>query len=112
MNVPGHAAESVRFSTLAGLVGEAPLLLDVPPLLEAIDLGHTSPMDEALELAAQAWGTRRTWFLTNGASQGNRIATLVSRTLGDTTGRAGRRCAKTSWRGCACSSRSRIAWPA
>ncbi|MDH6129913.1 amino acid decarboxylase [Kitasatospora sp. GP82] len=84
LNVPGHAADPSRFDALARLVGDASLRLDVPPLLEGIDLGTDNPMDEALGLAAAAWGARRTWFLTNGASQGNRIATLVARSLGET----------------------------
>ncbi|KJK58239.1 amino acid decarboxylase [Saccharothrix sp. ST-888] len=84
LNVPGHAADPVRSDALARLVGEAPLRLDVPPLLEGIDLGAGNPMDQALGLAAHAWGARRTWFLTNGASQGNRIAALVARALGET----------------------------
>lgn len=41
-------------------------------------------MDQALQLAAEAWGARRTWFLTNGASQGNHIASLVTAALGRT----------------------------
>lgn len=84
LNVPGHSAAPHRFGALAELVGTAPLALDVPPLLDGIDLGPGSPLDRALDLAAEAWGARRTWFLTNGASQGNRMATLVSRALGDT----------------------------
>jgi len=84
LNVPGHAADAGRFAGLARLVGETPLRLDVPPLLDGIDLGTDSPLDQALDLAAEAWGARRTWFLTNGASQGNRIATLVAQALGDT----------------------------
>ncbi|RZD77736.1 amino acid decarboxylase [Streptomyces albidoflavus] len=84
LNVPGHAADAERFGQLARLVGERPLRLDVAPLLDGIDLGDANPMERALELAAQAWGARRTWFLTNGASQGNRIAVLASKALGDT----------------------------
>ncbi|MEU7642961.1 amino acid decarboxylase [Streptomyces sp. NPDC039016] len=84
LNVPGHSADLSRFGPLAQLVGAAPLRMDVPPLLEGIDLGTGSPMTQALDLAAQAWGARRTWFLTNGASQGNRMATLVSRSFGET----------------------------
>ncbi|QTZ91790.1 PLP-dependent transferase [Streptomyces auratus AGR0001] len=84
LNVPGHSADTLHFGPLAQLVGDVPLRLDLPPLLEGIDLGTRSPMDEALALAADAWGARRTWFLTNGASQGNRIATLVTRALGET----------------------------
>ncbi|WP_405842393.1 PLP-dependent transferase [Streptomyces platensis] len=84
LNVPGHSAASERFGALADLVGAASLRLDVPPLLEGIDLETNSPLDRALVLAAEAWGARRTWFLTNGASQGNRIATVTARALGET----------------------------
>ncbi|MCP2308309.1 aminotransferase class I/II-fold pyridoxal phosphate-dependent enzyme [Kitasatospora paracochleata] len=84
LNVPGHGADPERFDGLAALVGAAPLRLDWPPLLEGLDLGPDSPMERALALAAEAWGARRTWFLTNGASQGNRIAVLAARALGGT----------------------------
>ncbi|MFF1868418.1 aminotransferase class I/II-fold pyridoxal phosphate-dependent enzyme [Kitasatospora herbaricolor] len=84
LNVPGHAAGTGGSTDLAGLFGDAPLRLDVPPLLEGIDLGAGSPLDQSLGLAAEAWGARRTWFLTNGASQGNRMAVLAARALGDT----------------------------
>jgi arginine/lysine/ornithine decarboxylase len=82
---PGHAAQNGQFPLQTGLFGPEALRLDVPPLLEGLDLGeHPTPMDEALALAADAWGARRTWFLINGASQGNRIAGLVARSLGRT----------------------------
>ena len=84
LNVPGHAADARTSHGLAALVGPGPLQLDVPPLLDGLDLGPDSPLEQALELAAQAWGARRTWFLTNGASQGNRIASLAAAPLGDT----------------------------
>ncbi|MFI6444252.1 aminotransferase class I/II-fold pyridoxal phosphate-dependent enzyme [Kitasatospora sp. NPDC050543] len=84
LNVPGHAADGARFDALSALLGDAPLRLDVPPLLDGIDLGAGSPLEQALDLAAEAWGARRTWFLTNGASQGNRIAGLVAQALGET----------------------------
>ncbi|MBC9718790.1 aminotransferase class I/II-fold pyridoxal phosphate-dependent enzyme [Streptomyces sp. TRM66268-LWL] len=84
LNVPGHAGDPDPFGHLAALVGDAPLRLDFPPLLEGIDLGTGSPLEEAQSLAAEAWGARRTWFLTNGASQGNQIASLVAPALGRT----------------------------
>ncbi|MFF3454962.1 aminotransferase class I/II-fold pyridoxal phosphate-dependent enzyme [Streptomyces sp. NPDC002730] len=84
LNVPGHAAEPDSFGPLAGTFGPEPLRLDFPPLLEGLDLGTATPMDEALALAAEAWGARRTWFLTNGASQGNHTASLVAPALGRT----------------------------
>ncbi|MEY9875634.1 arginine decarboxylase [Streptacidiphilus sp. MAP12-33] len=81
LNVPGHAAVPGDFPDLAALLGDA-LQLDLPPLLDGVDLGDASPLDEALRLAADAWGAHRTWFLTNGASQGNRIVTLALASLG------------------------------
>ncbi|MGW7364991.1 aminotransferase class I/II-fold pyridoxal phosphate-dependent enzyme [Streptomyces sp. NPDC054841] len=84
LNVPGHSADTTGFEPLAALVGPEALRLDFPPLLDGIDLGSTAPLHEALALAAEAWGARRTWFLTNGASQGNQIASLVAPALGRT----------------------------
>ncbi|GAA4488979.1 amino acid decarboxylase [Microbacterium panaciterrae] len=81
--VPGHGGDGLGLSArLADFLGERPLRLDVPMLLDDIDLGENSPLDRALALAADAWGARRTWFLTGGASQANRIAALAVRSLG------------------------------
>ncbi|MFE5768275.1 aminotransferase class I/II-fold pyridoxal phosphate-dependent enzyme [Streptomyces sp. NPDC056485] len=82
LNVPGHAAASG--SGLAAAFGTRVPALDFPPLLDGLDLGAHTPLDEARELAARAWGARRTWFLTNGASQGNQIASMVTPALGRT----------------------------
>ncbi|WP_406336993.1 hypothetical protein OG814_35365 [Streptomyces zaomyceticus] len=82
LNVPGHAA--APGSDLADFFGARITALDFPPLLDGIDLGPRTPLDEALALAAEAWGARRTWFLTNGASQGNQIASMVAPALGRT----------------------------
>ncbi|MDQ8706141.1 amino acid decarboxylase [Streptomyces sp. LHD-70] len=84
LNVPGHAADGPRFGPLSQLLGPAALALDFPPLLDGLDLGPTAPLARAERLAAEAWGARRTWFLTNGASQGNQVASLVAPALGDT----------------------------
>jgi lysine decarboxylase len=65
-------------------MGEAALALDIPALIEGIDAGpEPTPWQQAQELAAEAWGARRTWFLTNGASQGNHVACLALAHLGD-----------------------------
>ncbi|MFF3839177.1 aminotransferase class I/II-fold pyridoxal phosphate-dependent enzyme [Streptomyces sp. NPDC001930] len=82
LNVPGHAAEDGN--PLAETFGADVLRLDFPPLLDGLDLGTDTPMHQATELAAEAWGARRTWFLTNGASQGNQIASLITPMLGCT----------------------------
>ncbi|MFF2272119.1 aminotransferase class I/II-fold pyridoxal phosphate-dependent enzyme [Agromyces sp. NPDC058136] len=75
--VPGHAADPAAAPALADWFGTELLRRDVPPLLAGIDKGPGNPLDEALQLAAEAWGARRTWFVTNGASQANRIAALA-----------------------------------
>jgi lysine decarboxylase len=52
--------------------------VDIPALTYGIDLGpEPTPFEEAQRLAAEAWGARRTWFLVNGASQGNLAAGLA-----------------------------------
>lgn len=83
LSTPGHGGTTEGISAVqAEFFGEHTLSLDIPPLFDGIDLGVDTPKDEALRLAAEAWGARRTWFLTNGSSQGNRMAALAVGTLG------------------------------
>ncbi|MDN6666264.1 MAG: aminotransferase class V-fold PLP-dependent enzyme [Brevibacterium sp.] len=83
LSTPGHSGTATGISAgQAEYFGEHILSLDIPPLFDGIDLGVDTPKDEALQLAAEAWGARRTWFLTNGSSQGNRMAALAIGTLG------------------------------
>ena len=82
--VPGHGATGDDFAAgQAAFLGERTLTVDVTQLLDGIDLGADSPRHRAQELAAEAWGARRTWFLTNGSSQGNRLAAIAISQLGD-----------------------------
>lgn len=82
--VPGHGGSDFGISErLSEFFGERTLRLDVPMLIDDIDLGDDSPLDQALALAADAWGAKRTWFLTNGASQANRTVALAVRGLGE-----------------------------
>ncbi|RKQ90176.1 arginine/lysine/ornithine decarboxylase [Mycolicibacterium mucogenicum 261Sha1.1M5] len=75
--VPGHAATAAGMSgDLAEFAGELALRHDIPQLVDGIDAGDDSPLDQALDLAADAWGARRAWFLANGSSQGNRMAVI------------------------------------
>lgn len=77
LNVPGHSGDDSAARELAKFLGPGVLQKDVSPLLPGIDLGFDSPYDEALALAAEAWGARQSWFLTNGASQANRMGALT-----------------------------------
>ena len=82
--VPGHGGTDAGISELlTDFIGEKAIHLDVPMLLEGIDLEDDSPFAESLALAADAWGARRTWFLTNGASQANRTVALAVAGLGE-----------------------------
>lgn len=76
--VPGHKGGAGADPALLELVGEAGLRNDVPSVTEGVDVGpEPTPFQRAQQLAAEAWGARRTWFLINGASQGNHSACLA-----------------------------------
>ncbi|PRI11340.1 amino acid decarboxylase [Leucobacter massiliensis] len=82
--VPGHGNDpELGGAHIAELLGPRIAGLDVPLMLEGIDLGDDSPLMRAQRLAAEAWGARRSWFLTNGASQANRTAAIAVRGLGE-----------------------------
>ncbi|WP_217134530.1 aminotransferase class I/II-fold pyridoxal phosphate-dependent enzyme [Leucobacter chinensis] len=82
--VPGHSGRGDDMGArLASFFGERAVELDLPLMLNGIDLGPDSPMQEAQQLAAEAWGAKRTWFMTNGASQANRTAAVAARGLGE-----------------------------
>lgn len=82
LNVPGHSADRSGASELMDFFGESVVRKDISPLLPGVDLGPGSPLSTSQALAAEAWGARRTWFLTNGASQANRIGALAFGSLG------------------------------
>lgn len=83
LDVPGHQASRDAQPGLIDFLGERAVALDIPPLTEGIDYGAApTPLGQSAYLAAQAWGGRRTWFLTNGASKGNLVANLALRGLG------------------------------
>lgn len=83
LNVPGHNARADAATRLSEYFGHRVLELDLTPLLPGIDSGEGNPLSEARALAADAWGAKKTWFLTNGASQANRIAALAFAQWGD-----------------------------
>src|SRR5438477_5649921 len=78
LHVPGHKGGLGADAELLRALGGPALALDIPALTHGIDLGPPpTPFEQAQELAAEAWGARRTWFLINGASQGNIAAGLA-----------------------------------
>ena len=82
-HVPGHKGGAGADPGLRSALGEDALLLDVPQDIEGIDAGPSpTPYERAEQLAAQAYGARRCWFLTNGATQGNHALCLALAPLG------------------------------
>jgi arginine decarboxylase len=82
-NIPGHKGGSAADPGLTEALGARALELDIPALIEGIDVGaEPTPFSRAQQLAAEAWGARRSWFLVNGASQGNHATCLALRHSG------------------------------
>lgn len=81
--VPGHKGGAGADPGLIEALGERALEMDIPALTPGIDVGpEPTPFELAQRLAAEAWGARRSWFLLNGASQGNHAACLALRHSG------------------------------
>ena len=77
-HVPGHKGGPGADPGLREALGPGALALDIPALTYGIDVGdEPTPFQQAQDLAAEAWGARRTWFMVNGASQGNHVALLA-----------------------------------
>ena len=82
--VPSHSGTPQGISEdLAAFSGERSIMMDIPQLVDGIDVGSDTPFDRAEVLAADAWGAQRCWFLANGSSQGNRMAIIASASLGE-----------------------------
>ena len=77
-HVPGHKGGLGADPGLVDAISEGALQLDIPALTYGIDVGdEPTPFYAAQQLAAEAWGASRTWWLVNGASQGNHVALLA-----------------------------------
>jgi arginine decarboxylase len=81
-HVPGHKGGHGADPAAIDALGQAAFDRDVPAGIEGIDVGADSPFQQAQRLAAKAWGARRSWFLINGASQGNHATCLALRHAG------------------------------
>lgn len=82
-HVPGHKGGAGADPGLRSALGDSALMVDVPADIHGIDLGPApTPYQRAEELAAEAHGAARSWFLTNGATQGNHALALSLAPLG------------------------------
>ncbi|HEV7494742.1 MAG TPA: amino acid decarboxylase, partial [Baekduia sp.] len=77
-HVPGHKGGAGADPGLVSAIGLSALSADVPADIEGIDLGpKPTPYERAEALMAEAHGALRSWFLTNGATQGNHALALA-----------------------------------
>ncbi len=84
LHVPGHKGGPGADPAMLRLVGDAGVHDDIPALIHGVDIGEEpTPLRQARRLAAEAWGAERTWFLVNGASQGNQAACLALAHMGE-----------------------------
>src|SRR6476620_12384418 len=82
-HVPGHKGGPGADPGVRKAIGVDALAADVPQDIHGIDLGPSpTPYERAERLAADAFGAARTFFLTNGATQGNHTLCLALAPLG------------------------------
>jgi lysine decarboxylase len=82
-HVPGHKGGPGADPALRFALGDRALAIDIPQDIEGIDLGPSpTPYERAELLAAEAYGAERTWFLSNGATQGNHALCLALASMG------------------------------
>src|SRR5690349_10227782 len=85
-HIPGHKGGRGADRAFRDEIGEGALRLDFPAGTEGVDIGPDpldTPFQQAQQLAAEAWGARRSWFLVNGASGGNHAICMALAQLGD-----------------------------
>jgi lysine decarboxylase len=78
--VPGHKGGPAADPGLRDAIGPRALEMDIPAGMPGIDVGSDIEhnfFQQAQELAADAWGAKRSWFLVNGGSGGNHAVCLA-----------------------------------
>src|SRR5689334_21544953 len=82
-HVPGHKGGPGADPAMRFALGDRALAVDIPQDIEGIDLGPSpTPYEQAEALAAEAYGAKKTWFLTNGATQGTHALCLALAAMG------------------------------
>jgi hypothetical protein len=77
-HVPGHKGGPGADPALRKAIGVDALAADVPQDIQGIDAGPSpTPYERAERLAASACGAKQSFFLTNGATQGNHALCLA-----------------------------------
>lgn len=72
-HIPGHTKGKAVYKEFKKLIGEKALSIDTTDEFDNLGTLHpaTGPIAEAQELAAQAFGAEKTFFLLNGSTAGN-----------------------------------------
>lgn len=72
-HIPGHTKGNGALPEFRKLIGKKALSIDTTDEFDGLGTLHpaTGPIKEALELAAKAFGAKRTFFLLNGSTAGN-----------------------------------------
>lgn len=72
-HIPGHTRGQGTYPEFKKLIGKKALCVDTTDEFDNLGTLHpaTGPIKEALELAAKAFGAKRTFFLLNGSTVGN-----------------------------------------
>ncbi|HVH23915.1 MAG TPA: DegT/DnrJ/EryC1/StrS family aminotransferase [Pseudonocardia sp.] len=82
-HVPGHKGGPGADPALRKAIGVDALAADIPQDIHGVDLGPAPTAYQRVErLAAEAFGAKRSFFLTNGATQGNHTLCLALAPLG------------------------------
>src|SRR3954447_17504512 len=83
-HVPGHKGGAGADPALRNIIGEHAFLVDIPQDTRGIDVGPPDPppFAQAQVLAADLYEAGRSWFLHNGATQGNHSLCLALTSLG------------------------------
>ena len=75
-HTPGHIQGKGSHPLLAEVFGPRTLELDLCPGLGSLDGVTESALRHAEDLAAEAYGADRSWFLVNGSTSGNQIMVI------------------------------------
>jgi len=73
-HIPGHTKGNGVLPDFRKLIGKKALSLDTTDEFDGLGTLHpaTGPIKEAQELAAEAFGAKKTFFLLNGSTAGNK----------------------------------------
>ncbi len=84
-HIPGHTKGKAIFKDFRKLIGEKALNVDTTDEFDNLGTLHpaTGPIKEAQELAAEAFGAKKTFFLLNGSTAGNLALAMALTKKGD-----------------------------